>query len=222
MNIQEYQLAAEKTSPAYGLVATPLSREVDGVMVLHYGIVPRDQGASRAAWRLANGIAGLGSESCELVALTLDWDNQFPDLSTITAADEEELVNLVKKELGDIAWYIAESASAMGFNLGGITNWSNVLVDHCDWGLNALQVAKYAGGAADYFKKLAWHDKTIDWATVESHFACALGAIAILAKTLGFTIEDVLDANIAKLSVRYEKGFSGTTSEARVDLAAGA
>jgi len=56
---------------------------------------------------LINGVMGLCGESGEAIDIVKKWLAQGHDL------DREKL----KKELGDICWYVAETATALGFDL---------------------------------------------------------------------------------------------------------
>ena len=56
---------------------------------------------------LINGVMGLCGESGEAIDIVKKWLAQGHDL------DKEKL----KKELGDICWYVAETATALGFEL---------------------------------------------------------------------------------------------------------
>lgn len=56
---------------------------------------------------LINGVMGLCGESGEAIDIVKKWLAQGHDL------DKEKL----KKELGDICWYLAETATALGYNL---------------------------------------------------------------------------------------------------------
>ena len=56
---------------------------------------------------LINGVMGLCGESGEAIDIVKKWLAQGHEL------DKEKL----KKELGDICWYVAETATALGFDL---------------------------------------------------------------------------------------------------------
>ena len=56
---------------------------------------------------LLNGVMGLCGESGEAIDLVKKWMMQGPEL------DKAHLA----KELGDIAWYLAETATAIGYDL---------------------------------------------------------------------------------------------------------
>jgi len=59
---------------------------------------------------LINGVMGLCGESGEAIDIVKKWLAQGHEL------DKEKLA----KELGDIAWYLAETAAAIGMNLEDI------------------------------------------------------------------------------------------------------
>ena len=56
---------------------------------------------------LINGVMGLCGESGEAIDIVKKWLAQGHEL------DKEQL----KKELGDICWYLAETATALGYDL---------------------------------------------------------------------------------------------------------
>ena len=59
---------------------------------------------------LINGVMGLCGESGEAIDIVKKWLAQGHEL------DKEKL----KKELGDICWYLAETATALGYDLEDI------------------------------------------------------------------------------------------------------
>lgn len=59
---------------------------------------------------LINGVMGLCGESGETIDIVKKWLAQGHEL------EKEKL----KKELGDIAWYLAETAYALGFDLESV------------------------------------------------------------------------------------------------------
>lgn len=59
---------------------------------------------------LINGVMGLCGESGEAIDIVKKWLAQGHEL------DKEKLA----KELGDVAWYLAETATALGLNLEDI------------------------------------------------------------------------------------------------------
>ena len=59
---------------------------------------------------LINGVMGLCGESGETIDIVKKWLAQGHEL------EKEKL----KKELGDVAWYLAETAYALGFDLESV------------------------------------------------------------------------------------------------------
>lgn len=205
MNLLEYQVAASRTSSANGIVLV-LAEGQDSFPIVSVGDVP-----SRAAWRVANGATGLGAEGGELIGVLLTNYTEILWMSS-------DFKDKVKKELGDILWYLAETASGLGVNLGLVNPHSNEVFLRVSTTANLLQVAKEAGECADYLKKLLWHGKKVDWAVVHQHFGRVLAAVQIAAEMLELTVEETCEANINKLLIRYPNGLSAEASEARVDL----
>ncbi len=74
-----------------------------------------------------------------------------------------------------------------------------------------LGVVGEAGEVADKFKKIVWHREGVvndnDREEIKQELGDVLWYIAALADSLGYTLDDVASANIAKLKARDEKGL---------------
>lgn len=86
----------------------------------------------------------------------------------------------------------------------------------------ALGLCGEAGEAGEAVKKHLFHGHDLDVPKLRKELGDVLWYVATLATTAGLSLEDVADANIAKLSARYPDGFSTEASIARVDAQAGA
>lgn len=205
MNLLEYQQAAARTSSGDGIVITLAPDQV-------IPIVGVDAKPDRAMWRIANGATGLGAEACELVGVYLQ---HYSGVLWTEGTFKDQL----KKELGDIMWYLAEAASGLGISLYEIYSGIDALLEPSELrSANLLAVAKEAGETADYLKKLLWHGKKIEWDELYTKFSRVIEAIFIVCREFQLQFSDVLKTNIDKLLIRYKTGFSAAASEARVDL----
>lgn len=205
MNLKDYQGAASRTSSADGLVLRLVGNATA------FPVISTDDVPSRAAWRVANGATGLGAEGGELIGAILE---NFTEVLWM----DEHFKDKVRKELGDIMWYLAEAASGLDIDLSLISLHENGMFARLSITANLMQVTKEAGEAADYLKKLLWHGKKVEPELLENYFGRVLSAVELACKSVGLDVEDVRHANIDKLLKRYEAGFSAEASEARVDL----
>lgn len=96
--------------------------------------------------------------------------------------------------------------------LAGRTDNSDLDLAGC-----ALGVTGEAGEFADLVKKWEYHGKAIDLEQGAKELGDVCWYIARAAKRLGYTFEQILEMNIAKLRLRYPQGFSAAASAARVD-----
>ncbi len=75
-----------------------------------------------------------------------------------------------------------------------------------------LGVISEAGELADVFKKYMAYGKDIDWVNVKEELGDLVWYIVGFCNINGFTLDDVMETNMRKLSKRYKNGF--TTEEA--------
>jgi NTP pyrophosphatase (non-canonical NTP hydrolase) len=79
----------------------------------------------------------------------------------------------------------------------------------------ALGLAGEAGEAADLIKKHLFHGHELDTAKIRSELGDVLYYVAILANEVGLTLEEIAEANSAKLKERYPEGFDPDRSQNR-------
>ncbi|PDV96666.1 nucleoside triphosphate pyrophosphohydrolase family protein [Candidatus Chloroploca asiatica] len=72
----------------------------------------------------------------------------------------------------------------------------------------ALGLSGEAGEVADTLKKWAFHGHPLDEAALRNELGDVLWYVALAADALGLTLEEIMEANIAKLRRRYPEGFS--------------
>lgn len=97
MDCEDYQRKAERTSPWKGCVFDP------NVPQAHTAVVAARERIIAAAM----GLAGESGEFCDALKKTLFHEHEFDRMA-------------LSEELGDVAWYLAEAASALGLDLGAI------------------------------------------------------------------------------------------------------
>ena len=107
-------------------------------------------------------------------------------------------------------------------NLAGRT-----LIDEMDFELtdeqlrivwNATGLAGEAGEISELVKKGIFHQHGLDREKFKKELGDVLWYVAALCTTLGFRMDEVMQANIDKLMVRYPNGYSPADSRKRVDV----
>jgi NTP pyrophosphatase (non-canonical NTP hydrolase) len=78
----------------------------------------------------------------------------------------------------------------------------------------ALGLAGEGGEFAEKVKK-GWRDGTFDREGAKKELGDALWYIAMAARDLGFTLEEVANANLEKLESRQSRGVLGGSGDAR-------
>jgi len=74
-----------------------------------------------------------------------------------------------------------------------------------------------AGEAADIIKKHVAHEHPLDSEKLKKEIGDTLWYVAVLARQLGISLEDVMIQNIEKLKKRYPEGFSAHRSLNRTE-----
>lgn len=128
-------------------------------------------------------------------------------------------------ELGDVLWYTATLAHVFGLKMSELAPFGITDFDQSDWlaiedqgatiEVRLLILAGRSGEAADYVKKVVFHNHTSDAEKLRGLLSLVLKAIAGVAHIGGTNLEAVAQANIAKLRKRYPDGFSSEASANR-------
>ncbi len=71
----------------------------------------------------------------------------------------------------------------------------------------ALGLCGEAGEVSEHIKKFLFHKKLLDVDAIVKELGDVLWYTAVLANDLGYSLENVMDVNIAKLQERYPDGF---------------
>lgn len=80
-----------------------------------------------------------------------------------------------------------------------------------------LGLAGEAGEVCDYMKKVIGHGHPMEPNKLKKELGDVLWYVSALATTFGMTLEEVAEANIEKLKIRYPQGFTVEDSLARRD-----
>lgn len=87
-----------------------------------------------------------------------------------------------------------------------------------DRSIFALGLAGEAGEVCDLLKKAWGHGHELDEQKLKKELGDVLWYVAALGLQFGINLQDVAEANVAKLRARYPEGFSTAASIARVDV----
>lgn len=71
-----------------------------------------------------------------------------------------------------------------------------------------LGVTSEAGELSDHLKRHTFYGTPFDAGNVKEECGDLLWYIALICRTCGFTLEEVMEANIAKLKRRFPEGFT--------------
>lgn len=149
--------------------------------------------------RLAVGGMGLSGEAAEVLEL----------IDACPAHAPPDTTKLVK-ELGDVLWYVAETASTCGLALAEIPvpdPHDDLDTDGALRRMAAIRLVIAAGGTTDYLKKVVGHGHTLDVAKVTLGLGLVLRGVLDLAVLAAVPLGDICAANIKKLEGRYANGF---------------
>ncbi|MEL6853643.1 MAG: MazG nucleotide pyrophosphohydrolase domain-containing protein [Cyanobacteria bacterium J06607_13] len=139
-----------------------------------------------AVWGL-----GLAGEASEVV-----------DSSHVTSFDE------MKKELGDVLWYVSAICTQRGILLSRVIELSS----HCDGRFpSRIDFCVAVGKVVEMIKKHVGHGHALDDVVLTDRLAKIVAFIIAIAAD-SFTLADIADANIAKLRERYGDRFSSEAS----------
>ena len=81
--------------------------------------------------------------------------------------------------------------------------------------IGALGLSGEAGEVTDHVKKIVFHGHEADRDALMKELGDVMWYVTYLLDTLGLEMDDVLEANIAKLQARYPDGFTSERSRNR-------
>ena len=82
---------------------------------------------------------------------------------------------------------------------------------------SVLGIAGEAGELVDAIKKNVVYHSPLDMDNVKEELGDLLHYIMRLTTACGWTFQDVIDTNVAKLQIRYPNGYSNEAAIARAD-----
>lgn len=83
--------------------------------------------------------------------------------------------------------------------------------------IGVMGLSGESGECLDLMKKHLFHGHELDKNKLTDELGDVLWYLAITAKSIGVSLEEVASFNVNKLKTRYPKGFSTKDSIARVD-----
>lgn len=153
--------------------------------------------AAASVYYPAMGLVGEIGELCNKAKKIIRGDVTF-----------EQRLEEFKKELGDVLWYVAGTASDLGITLEEVVN--NALEGPPEIGdldSTLLRLAKSAGDIAGAADEIKTHGLTAYRRVfIQSRLEPAMRGVARLCVIFGVVLDDVCKANIQKLFARKEAG----------------
>lgn len=144
------------------------------------------------AWHMASCIPG---EAAELLAAVQNDDSEN-----------------VLEELGDLQFYLEGLRQAYTISRAETLIPDYVIHENV---LTPKDMVGFAGSIFDVVKKHVIYNKDFDRQALINQLACFEHTLAAISNQFGFTYEQALENNIAKLSVRY-KGLQYTDQAAQL------
>ncbi|GER89584.1 MazG family protein [Dictyobacter vulcani] len=81
--------------------------------------------------------------------------------------------------------------------------------------LSALGIAGESGEIVDLLKKVLYHSHDLDTNDLCKELGDLLWYMTVLSESVGLTLDDIMQANVAKLRQRYPDGFDPQRSKNR-------
>jgi len=157
-------------------------------------------------WHAATGVA---TETTELCGALLNFHS----------TRELDMENLVE-ELGDTEFYLQQVRTNLGVTRDEVMDSDVEFQYSSEPIVMAAIVAEAGGDILDFVKKIVVYQKPFDRAAFIAVLGKLEGPLLAIRKMTGIEQDDVLAANIAKLSVRYSSlTYTDADAQARADKA---
>ena len=147
--------------------------------------------------RLAVAGMGLSGEAAEVLEVVREAPVKIPCDLTWTSR--------LVKELGDVMWYVAETATACDIRLSDVVLTGEPTTSRLD---DTARLVVHAGALTDYLKKVVGHGHPLDKRRVQDLLGMILRDVEVVAQSAEETLAEVLTQNVNKLSARYPGGFN--------------
>ena len=82
---------------------------------------------------------------------------------------------------------------------------------------NAIGLAGEAGEVLEHVKKWIFHGRVLDRDAIKKEIGDAIWYAFAFGRALGFSPEEILEANVAKLEARYQDAYSDARCAAKAD-----
>lgn len=136
----------------------------------------------------ALGITGEGGEVVEVLISEPDW---------------EDFETTLKEEIGDQAWYINLLLFCFDATWGDALLASPAYSSEVTLTGAALILSVEGGKVADIVKKHVAYGKQVDTHTVHEHLGRLISGLSVMLELTSMTWEEVLEANVRKLTARF-------------------
>ena len=157
-------------------------------------------------WHAATGVATETSELCEAL---LNFHN----------SRELDMENLVE-ELGDTEFYLQQLRTNLGVTRDEVLDSNGEFIYSPEPIEMAAIVAVAGGNILDFVKKIVIYQKAVDRDALIAVLAKLEGPLMVIRHMIGVEQDEVLAANIAKLSVRYASmTYTDADAQNRADKA---
>ena len=124
-------------------------------------------------------------------------------------------LTLLRKELGDVLWYVAAICSKLGITMQ--TAWQADPLQSIDPrtapARRALFLVASAASVVDSLKKQICHRHGLNVATLIPQLGTVISAVDALCSAYDLSIASVMETNIEKLQQRYKDGYSSAASK---------
>lgn len=126
----------------------------------------------------------------------------------------------MEEEMGDLLWYVAETASAMALDLDDLVVGVYEPVCEVDFQWMTVWALSLPGSVAQIAEMVSNHladaaNYAIVEDTIEEHLSEILSQLMLLAECAGLPFEQIAERNLGKLAARYPEGFDPARSLAR-------
>jgi len=118
---------------------------------------------------------------------------------------EPETRQNFKEEIGDMFWYLAQAANAMGWRLQDRVVTPSYVVSYTE---SMTFISNGISMFAEWIEHVYYYNKLVGFDSLNKALMDIYSGLAGLCRLAGFEVEDVLQVNIQKLRVRFPGKFN--------------